>query len=140
MTSDSWLNFVFEFITGVGGLFLFILSLIIGAYWLLMPMMIISRLDKLLKLVEEEAERVRSTMRAQAPQTTSTPSLSKPIPPEAERFYVANGKDVVGPHDREKLTQLLQRQIITPKSLVCKEGSNQWLELGTIFKPATTPL
>jgi hypothetical protein len=105
-----------------------------------MPMMIISRLDKLVKLVEEEAERLRVTMRAQGPQTTSTQTLSKPIPPEAERFYVANGKDVVGPHDREKLAQLLQRQIITAQSLVCKEGSNQWQELSTIIKPATNVL
>jgi len=56
----------------------------------------------------------------------------KPVALGAERYYIANGKEVAGPHDREKIAELIEKKIINRETQVCKEGTTQWRSLGDL--------
>ena len=99
------------------------LLIALACYWALFPWFVYRKLDELIALGKAIAEAQRAKS---GPVQVNLPVASLPPLPGHERYFVAVGEEISGPHPVAHVRAMLQKTALPWDCYVLREGEREW--------------
>ena len=123
-------------IGGIAYLIICIFLLVLSVYWLLFPWFVYSKLDKIIELLRDQGRVMLSISdrRSELPPVVDPKTLLPPLPGK-ERYYLAVGETIGGPHLADVVQGMLNRGTVTQATVfVLPVGGTKWKRLDEVFE------